>query len=222
MAMRDSGALTELLLTRLKKVEVPKNYVSLRKRLMENKPAREFHLFTKAQRTSRRSKPTKSSVDSAAPIDRAPQFRTFGVGYVLETRWNFEPKNPAECRHGSDIDDAFPAAKCCASVDPGRCTDHVLRRHSQLSLSPLRPTSLSPRSARHPSRRAVFFSRTPGLFGKGRRRLFKSAAGSEPTSFLLTSSKTGPILASLNERRSVGSTTPRIRQLARQCARSAT
>ena len=36
--MRDSGALTELLLTRLKKVEVPKNYVSLRKRLMENKP----------------------------------------------------------------------------------------------------------------------------------------------------------------------------------------
>ena len=37
--MRDSGALTELLLTRLKKVEVPKNYVSLRKRLMENKPA---------------------------------------------------------------------------------------------------------------------------------------------------------------------------------------
>ena len=30
--MRDSGALTELLLTRLKKVEVPKNYVSLRKR----------------------------------------------------------------------------------------------------------------------------------------------------------------------------------------------
>src|ERR1700722_4790314 len=42
------------------------------------------------------------------------------------------------------------------------------------------------------------------------------------TSFLLTWSKTGPILASLNERRSVGSTTPRIRQLARQCARSAT
>jgi hypothetical protein len=38
--MRDSGALTELLLTRLKKVEVPKNYVSLRKRLLENKPAR--------------------------------------------------------------------------------------------------------------------------------------------------------------------------------------
>jgi len=37
MAMRDSGALTELLLTRLKKVEVPKIYVSLRKRLMENK-----------------------------------------------------------------------------------------------------------------------------------------------------------------------------------------
>src|SRR5271168_4308288 len=36
--------------------------------------------------------------------------------------------------------------------------------------------------------------------------------------FLLTWSKTGPILASLNERRSVGSTTPRIRQLARQCA----
>ena len=37
--MRDSGALTELLLTRLKKVEVPKIYVSLRKRLMENKLA---------------------------------------------------------------------------------------------------------------------------------------------------------------------------------------
>jgi hypothetical protein len=33
--MRDSGALTELLLTRLKKVEVPKIYVSL----LENKPA---------------------------------------------------------------------------------------------------------------------------------------------------------------------------------------
>ena len=45
MAMRDFGALTELLLTRLKKVEVPKNYVSLRKRLMENKPAREFPLI---------------------------------------------------------------------------------------------------------------------------------------------------------------------------------
>ena len=40
MAMRDFGALTELLLTRLKKVEVPKIYVSLRKRLMENKPQR--------------------------------------------------------------------------------------------------------------------------------------------------------------------------------------
>ena len=38
--MRDSGAFTELLLTRLKKLEVPKIYVSLRKRLMENKPAR--------------------------------------------------------------------------------------------------------------------------------------------------------------------------------------
>ena len=38
----------------------------------------------------------------------------------------------------------------------------------------------------------------------------------------LRKSKTGPISASLNERRSVGSTTPRIRQLARQCARSAT
>ena len=37
--MRDSGAFTELLLTRLKKLEVPKIYVSLRKRLMENKPA---------------------------------------------------------------------------------------------------------------------------------------------------------------------------------------
>ena len=37
--MRDFGALTELLLTRLKKVEVPKIYVSLCKRLMENKPA---------------------------------------------------------------------------------------------------------------------------------------------------------------------------------------
>jgi hypothetical protein len=60
---------------------------------------------------------------------------------------------------------------------PGRCTALVLRRHSRLSLSPLRPTSLCPRSARHPSRRAVFFSRTPGLFGKGRRRIFESAAG---------------------------------------------
>jgi hypothetical protein len=38
--MRDPGALTELLQTRLKKVEVPENYASLRKRLMENKPAR--------------------------------------------------------------------------------------------------------------------------------------------------------------------------------------
>jgi hypothetical protein len=37
--MRDSGAFTELLLTRLKKLEVPKIYVSLRKRLMEHKPA---------------------------------------------------------------------------------------------------------------------------------------------------------------------------------------
>ena len=43
--MRDFGALTELLLTRLKKVEVPKNYASLRKRLMENKPARELPLI---------------------------------------------------------------------------------------------------------------------------------------------------------------------------------
>jgi hypothetical protein len=85
--MRDSGALTELLLTRLKKVEVPKNYASLRKRLMENKPARELPLIlTKAQRTSRRSKPTKTR---AAPIDRAPQFRTFGVGYVLEYTLEF-------------------------------------------------------------------------------------------------------------------------------------
>ena len=38
--MRDPGALTELLQTHLKKVEVPENYTSLRKRLMENKPAR--------------------------------------------------------------------------------------------------------------------------------------------------------------------------------------
>ena len=36
--MRDPGALTELLQTRLKKVEVPENYASLRKRLTENKP----------------------------------------------------------------------------------------------------------------------------------------------------------------------------------------
>jgi len=58
MTMRDPGALTELLQTRLKKVEVPENYASLRKRLMENKPARELpHLFTKAQRTSRQSNP---------------------------------------------------------------------------------------------------------------------------------------------------------------------
>jgi hypothetical protein len=35
--MRDSGALTELLLTRLKKVEVPKNYVSLRKYTIGNR-----------------------------------------------------------------------------------------------------------------------------------------------------------------------------------------
>ena len=35
--MRDSGALTELLLTRLKKVEVPKNYVFLRKYTIGNR-----------------------------------------------------------------------------------------------------------------------------------------------------------------------------------------
>ena len=40
--MRDSRALTEL---PLKKVESTKNYASLRKRLMENKPAREFPLI---------------------------------------------------------------------------------------------------------------------------------------------------------------------------------
>ena len=43
--MRDPGALTELLQTRLKKVEVPENHASLRKRLMENKPARELPLI---------------------------------------------------------------------------------------------------------------------------------------------------------------------------------
>jgi hypothetical protein len=41
--MPDPGALTELLQTRLKKVEVPENYASLRKRLMGNKPARLIH-----------------------------------------------------------------------------------------------------------------------------------------------------------------------------------
>ena len=43
--MRDSGAPTELLQTRLKKIEVPKNFASLRNRLMENKPARELPLI---------------------------------------------------------------------------------------------------------------------------------------------------------------------------------
>ena len=43
--MRDPGALTELLQTRLKKVEVPENYASLCERLMENKPARELPLI---------------------------------------------------------------------------------------------------------------------------------------------------------------------------------
>jgi len=37
MTMRDPGALTELLQTRLKKVEVPKNYVSLRKYTIGNR-----------------------------------------------------------------------------------------------------------------------------------------------------------------------------------------
>src|ERR1700722_19465653 len=180
MAMRDSGALTELLLTRLKKVEVPKNYVSLRKRLMENKPAREFPLIHESpENLAPIETDEKPCSLEPRPLTERPNSGRSGLVMFLNTRWNFEPKNPAECRYGSDIDDAFPAAKCCASVDPGRCTAHVLRRHSRLSLSPLRPTSLSPRSARHPSRRAVFFSRTPGLFGKGRRRIFESAAGSE-------------------------------------------
>ena len=48
----------------------------------------------------------------------------------LNTRWNFEPKNPAECEHGSDIDDAFPAAKCCASVDPRSAADRTAVRDS--------------------------------------------------------------------------------------------
>ena len=47
--MRDPGALTELLQTHLKKVEVPENYTSLRKRLMENKPARELPLRRDAE-----------------------------------------------------------------------------------------------------------------------------------------------------------------------------
>ena len=47
--MRDPGALTELLQTRLKKVEVPENYTSLRRRLMENKPARELPLRRDAE-----------------------------------------------------------------------------------------------------------------------------------------------------------------------------
>ena len=65
--MRDSGALTELLLTRLKKVEVPKNYASLRKSTYSRKPSE-----PRADRNRR-----KALLTRAAPIDRAPQFRTF-------------------------------------------------------------------------------------------------------------------------------------------------
>jgi len=130
----------------------------------------------------------------------------------LNTRWNFEPKNPAECGHGSDIDDAFPAAKCCASVDPpdaaplsccGDIRDSAYLLYVLLLFAP-----------------GPLVTLLEGQFSLVGRQAYSAKAGAEYLNrrredvsdlFLLTWSKTGPILASLNERRSVGSTTPRVR-----------
>ena len=54
--MRDSGALTELLLTRLKKVQVPKNYVSLRKRGLWRISQRLIELGLSAKKTGAKVK----------------------------------------------------------------------------------------------------------------------------------------------------------------------
>jgi len=60
--MRDPGALTELLQTRLKKVDVPKTTLPSARGLWRISQRASFHLFTKAQRTSRQSNPWVAEV----------------------------------------------------------------------------------------------------------------------------------------------------------------
>ncbi len=61
ITVRDSGALTELLQSRLKKLEKPANYSSLRKRLIDIKPTRKLPIIEESPENVQPIEETKAA-----------------------------------------------------------------------------------------------------------------------------------------------------------------